>query len=162
MKYQVVLPNLSNDTRPYQDGYFWTEFVAKYKPVVRGGDLIEVWYVSQEWGTGGTASSFFVPRRLTIGKQNGSWEEGSRYEKLSADFSSWPKFEYVSVFPSHFVAGLVDLNPEVMKAAADQFYDDKATENYKYAGLPATRKEATAVVEAIRVAKNQLRLFMGR
>lgn len=146
-KYQLVVPPLSPTAS--EQTYDWKEFVSKFDPILREQNKkVEIWYAYQEWGKSGTAGSFLPGF-------------DSNPPKLSPDFKTWPKMDdMANGFPSLFVAGMVDDNPDVMEAATKQFFDEKAKENYEWAGLPSTRKAAEDAIDGMRKLQPYLHTFV--
>jgi hypothetical protein len=142
--YTFILPS-----GPASMDYLQSTFIAKYAPTIRRkGDTIEIWSCYQEWGGGGTAFSFFVPELRIISRENGRVRLNQ--QPLPSDSSLWPELEYVGPF-GKFVAGLSQLNPELMDSVNRDFNSDD-TELLRYHELPLTPEGRQQLIETVRRA----------
>lgn len=131
-------------------------FIAKEEPVVRTGEGgFEIWSQYQEWGQTGTALSFFVPEMRVVSRDPGGRPRMAR-QQLPSDPATWPNLEWESPL-GNFVAGISELNPELMVAVAESI--DGSCEELRIwfaaHGLPFGREgmsELAAEVETIRRA----------
>ena len=144
---------------PHEKSYVVKTFESKSCPVVRRKkDSIEIWSTYQEWAGQGTAFSFFVPELRYYPLE-------SRYPaiyrgELPAALETWPKLQYVSNF-CIFVAGISQLNPEIMEAALNRFEEDEFA-RFDYYKLPTDQAALGSLVEKIRQVrevKEQTRVF---
>lgn len=122
------------------------------------GGPTEVWYSYQEWGDGGTSTSFMVPARWVLNGNYGYFER----KPLPLAYESWPQLEYVSSFQSYFVAALNDLNVPLMKRVYEKLYREEDQESYGYVGLPGTREETLSLIESVRKHGGSIETFFRR
>jgi hypothetical protein len=140
------------------EGYFTKTIETKANPVLRnfGADLA-VWYVYQEWGDGGTASSFFVPGALKISLSAPDSSFASL--PMPAKAEEWPTFEgFPYTLASIVAAGLNSLNPALIREAAVRF-SAKDAEQLKEVGLPETKQGLGLLASALEADGSYLRKF---
>lgn len=154
LRTQFVLPI------PQKAEYGYFEINPKTLPVVtKNKNDYEIWFIYQEWGNGGTAGSFFVPRRIVF--------EDSQYLKFKSigiDPKIWPSFDddfHFKNFPSIYVSGVLDKDPEVMKFALDNYFKTDADSKnwYEWSGVPVTKEKAVKEIEAMSELKSTLSSF---
>ncbi|MCX6110904.1 MAG: hypothetical protein NTZ90_15020 [Proteobacteria bacterium] len=159
-KVQIVLV----DPKPSSIGniYKVMEIQAKEQPLVRDHDGgIEVWFTYQEYGNSITVDSFLVPRMIFANLRPGEVKFEKR--RLDPDFSKWPKLNYIEDdFRSYFVAGLNDLNAELMRNALAKLYrkDSKHLELYARNGFPSSFDELTKVTDAVSLLNSSVKEFL--
>lgn len=143
--YTLILPKRFIGTWTYLQ----ESFIAKYDPVTRwNADKLEIWSCYQEWGGGGTSFSFFVPELREIIFEDEHLRV--RQPPLPADLTQWPELQYVNI-TGMFVAGLSQLNPSLMEAAAARFTEEYR-EIWENHGLPVTPQEQKTLIEGVRRA----------
>jgi|GEM_PF-6800817 len=126
LKCVLILPPI-NDTNT---GYIEHEIFAKRMPIIKSENgKIEVWYIYQDWGWGGTASSIFVPQKIVIDPVSQTIEKGNVFDgilELKTEKWGFYKIHFLSLF----VAGLNDLNMELMEYSLSNLYNPKEVEWY--------------------------------
>jgi hypothetical protein len=145
---------------PKGEEYHVKEVQSKYSPNLRKSKKgIEIWTAYQEWGAGGTAGSFLVPR-LYLAKEDDSDSVVVR-ENLDSDITTWQQFkDFPFAFPSYFVAGMNEMNPDLMNNAIEKAFKDENSEWYKDVGLPENRKAAKEVATHLTSIKTYLSRFI--
>lgn len=134
---------------PGKRNYAVSTFLSKQAPVLRvTPKRIEIWSYYQEWGRGGTAVSFFVPELRHVPLNTP--DPGIERAQLPKNLSNWPRLEYWSGI-GVFVAGIAQLNPEIMESVLER--DDTDFELFRYHGLPTTNPELRTLIEQVRQAK---------
>jgi hypothetical protein len=126
---ELVLPRDPQDGGP---GYSSASFLSKDVPqIVTSSGGLEIWYYEQNWGGGGTSTSFFMPRKLRVDLEGGvSVVRGN--VRTNVDFlennpvSDWLRPGFLGLF----AAGLEDANPELMQYALDHHYSERQEELY--------------------------------
>lgn len=102
--------------------YYSETFISKFIPTIQPlSNGASVWYYQQNWGHGGTASSFLEPKKLTIDltgdfsllRKGNLLKDIKQLEKASKQPPS---------FLGLFVAGIRDVNPDLMQYALDNLY----------------------------------------
>ena len=125
LRNELIIPIIK-----HSPGFMNRTFVSKSDPIffpTEGG--AEVCYWQQNWGGGGTATSFFVPRKLLIGTH--AIRKGDVFENLEK-FEPSTDDDYLQPgFLSLFVAGLEDANPELMRYAIQNYYKGEDQEWYE-------------------------------
>ena len=110
------------------------ELLAKQEPLIRNNNgKIEIWYIYQEWGRGGTSTSIFVPQKIIIDpSKKYKYEIISKGNVLNGileiDTSEWGY--YKNHFLNLYVAGLNDLNIELMEYSLNNLYNSDETDWY--------------------------------
>ncbi len=145
--YELVVPSeLYGDAN-----YLYKRFVAKEAPhPVTQKQVTSIWYYQQNWGKGGTATSIFVPRKLDIFEteygtsiQTGNILQGiDMLYKLSPEYS----IKLAESFAGLFVAGIQDLNADLMEYAMQFYYSEEGTGF----GLPVKKQELRQLIGKIR------------
>lgn len=131
--------------------YETATFLAKEPPVVRRtGDAFEAWSLYQEWGKTGTATSFFVPQRRVV-IRDPEQGRGIRLAPLPAEPGDWPDLEWRTPV-GDFVAGVAQLNPELMEIAAEGFGEEDWAV-LKAQGLPTDPAGIAELVGQVRAAQ---------
>ena len=114
--------------------YLEYELLAKQEPIIRNNNgKIEIWYIYQEWGRGGTSTSIFVPQKIIIDpSKKYKYEIISKGNVLNGileiDTSEWGY--YKNYFLNLYVAGLNDLNIELMEYSLNNLYNSDETDWY--------------------------------
>jgi hypothetical protein len=166
-KFHVILLRSLSGSYP-KPLYAVEEFIAKTTPKFKKvGDTIEIWTVYQEWGKGGTAGSFFVPKKYKF-KVNDRYSPRIESDGVGAKIEEWPDFEKddvpVRYYPSIFAAGIRENNPELIRIAAEKYFkDDKDSLTiYEWIGVPTSKSEAKKVADALSATKGYLDTFRSR
>jgi hypothetical protein len=111
------------------------------------GDDLEVWCVRPWWGSGGTATSVFVPERRLV------MPDGRvRLAPLDPDWRTWHPSVAGTSFGAAFVAGLEQENAPLMRRAILEFLrgDPSDLEAWPRAvGLPSTREGLGELADAV-------------
>ena len=95
--------------------------VFKYYPTAEGLDF---YYYKQDWGSGGTWSSIYVPYKLSYNaNKNIIYPKNIKIEDLE-------NLEYI-YFLSVFISGFESLDKELMQYALDQYYRDDNLDWYE-------------------------------
>lgn len=135
---------------PYNTGfsyeYLSKHFISKVDPILEPSDgNLTILFFQQNWGKGGTASSIFVPHVLII--NGAAIKNGDVLSKLDL----FPNAEsYLSpTFLGLYVAGLEDLNPDLMSYALKNLYNEKDKDWYTEYGLPSDKAELEKLVNKI-------------
>ncbi len=137
--------------------YHSVTFLAKEELLlVPEEDGLEVWSQYQEWGGGGTAVSFFVPqlRRIRIDERGAAQVF---LDRLPPDYKKWPPLEYSS-FLGLYLAGVSNLNPELMESSLDLFEPDDAP-ICRIHGLPEDKKGLKRLIDGVRQSRTLLSRF---
>jgi hypothetical protein len=116
---------------PSKQGYTYSIIDAKTEPVYQETDKgISLWYYMQVWGNGGTAASFFIPRKTDIilsGNQV-QFKKGDIMKEIEFIRNCKDKNNYEIDAFSLFVAGMEDKNQALMEYAINIITED---ENYR-------------------------------
>lgn len=152
-KYDLVIPNLSTTSK---SKYLNKQFVAKRFPLIQINEkVVSLWYYEQNWGKGGTSTSIYVPRRLDVITNNlfdieirkGNILDGIEIlNNPSIDDYLMPNFLGL------FVAGIQDLNSNLMKYALEKYFNKNELSWYKGYGLPTTKKDLEELVKKVDTA----------
>ena len=129
-RYEVIFPN--ND---YQYGakYYHQSFISKEYPLIAPNEYgVELFYYQQEWGNGGTATSYFVPHNIDYSpydhvklKEVDILKKIPFLEKNVQE--EWLKPRFLGLFK----AGLDSKNLPLMHHTIENYYDPNMMEWYK-------------------------------
>lgn len=147
-KIEVVLPRSQQADDP---SYFSTSFISNDVPqVVANSGWIEIWYYEQNWGKGGTSSSFYMPRKLRV-KLEGSINVAQGNVRTNLEFlednpvNDWLRPSFLGLF----AAGLEDANPVLMQYALDHYYLESDEEWYSVHFQSGKKKYLSSLVARI-------------
>lgn len=108
-------------------------FVCKAEPIVTAASegVHDLWSSYQDWGSGGTSTSIFVPFRVRVAADGSIGRS-----PLPSDPKTWPEIPYVGSFPGVFVAAARERNADLMIYALEHLYDEDDLDWYGGYGLP--------------------------
>ncbi len=120
---ELIIPETSEHSPEYHQFTFITKVIPNLIPTEKGA---KVCFFEQNWGGGGTATSFYVPKKLEIDVTRGRADirKGDVFENL--DYFEWESGTPGSgtkTFLGPFVAGLEAKYPDLMRYAL-QYYDN--------------------------------------
>lgn len=100
--------------------------------VISKPDKVEFLYYEQNWGKGGTSTSFFVPRKLEYRVDHYSWIRKGDLNSSVQDLEAMvgPDDWLNPTFLGLFVAGIEDLNAPLMQFALDHYYSEERVDWY--------------------------------
>lgn len=121
-KAELIIP-----VEKYSISYYSYLFYSKELPIIEPlEDGISIWSFEQNWGNGGTATSFFVPSKVTVNLSNDFFEfkKGNILDdiKFIEDMKS---NEWLISFLGLYTSGIRDVNPELMQYALDNYYSEE-------------------------------------
>ncbi|HEX5485913.1 MAG TPA: hypothetical protein VFX23_07940 [Limnobacter sp.] len=128
----VIAPEL--DVASGKGTFTQFSFETKYKPyLISYDDSIDIWYARQFWGRGGTSTSIFLPKLINL-----TFDDFGMHRKagvVSAHLTELPNIEksigIEPYFPSLFVAGFQNTDPELMQYAMSCCYKHEESEKYQ-------------------------------
>ncbi len=140
---------------PYHDSihdkteYFHQSFIAKEHPTILPNDYgVELFYYQQEWGNGGTATSYFVPHNIEFSPySNIKLKEGDILKKIPFLEKNAPKDWLEPNFLGLFKAGLDSKNLPLMHHALENYYDTNIIEWYKVHYFNPTKENLLKKIE---------------
>lgn len=142
--------------------YFSKDFISKSKPVIQSAAderSATVWYLFQEWGNGGTAGSFFVPRVFALKTKSENTYAAFGDATLPTDIKSWPQFDGFTYTPASYIdAGIQAFDPNPIRAMIGKI-SDKEREHLNYVGLPSTAEDLKKLADGIEAAGPVIRQF---
>ena len=87
----------------------------------KNNNKIDIYYTFQDWGSGGTAWSQFIPRKKSYDRDK-PWLGIYNAPITIDDIENVLGQKY---FITAYMSGFYDLNPELMQHALDNYYDDE-------------------------------------
>ncbi len=133
---------------PKNDGYYSLEIDSKRKPIVKteNGNQLSIWYSYQEFGGGGTSTSYFVPRKLVIMDEENkiTIKKGNVLKGL--DEIDAEKLAHSLNFPNLFTAGILDHNPELLEFALKNYFKPEDKDWYAVHKIPTNKEEIDYVI----------------
>lgn len=145
--------------------YQTKDFVSKVKPLIvpkSSSGTAAVWYIYQEWGHGGTAGSFFVPKVFELQAYKADTSSAFGEVSLPADIKVWPVFDG---FPygtaSYIVAGIQSFDSTPIRAVMNGV-PDQDKEHLKYVGLPSTTDDLKKLADGLDAVKTTVKDFHHR
>ncbi len=149
---ELIIPRTSEHFPEYNHFTFISKVIPNLIPTENGA---KVCFFEQNWGGGGTATSFYVPKKLEIDATRGRAEitKGDVFENLDYfEYESGKPGSGTKTFLGPFVAGLEAINPDLMRHAL-QYYneDDRDWHNVHFKdGSLEGMKSLVTKVEALR------------
>lgn len=119
---ELIIPKTSEHFPEYHQFTFISKVIPNLIPTEKGA---KVCFFEQNWGGGGTATSFRVPKKFEIDVTRGRAEitKGDVFENLDYfEYESGKPGSGTKTFLGPFVAGLEAANPDLMRYAL-QYYD---------------------------------------
>ncbi len=123
---ELIIPSSSEHSPGYESHTFLAKTIPNLIPTANGA---AVCFFEQNWGRGGTAASFFVPNKLLIEKH--SIRKGNVFDNLHHfELKPGQPGSGTNSFLGLFVAGIEAVDPELMRYAIDQHYDEEDQDWY--------------------------------
>ncbi|WKE67222.1 hypothetical protein PVT67_08295 [Gallaecimonas kandeliae] len=155
---ELIIPD-EGDESSYHSKNFISKEIPLIKPLKNGFSL---WYYEQNWGHGGTATSFFVPSKIDVNLN----DEFFRFKKgdiltdiKTLENSSTSK--WAASFMGLFSAGIRDVNPALMQYALDNYYNDDQKELIAVHFGKSDKEYLHELIEKAKVTKDLVTLING-
>ncbi len=121
-KAEIIIPVERHSTT-----YYSKTITSKKLPLIESlKNGVSIWYFEQNWGKGGTATSFFVPSKITINLDDEyiKFKKGNILNGIGF-LERYNPHEWLQSFLGFYVAGIRDVNPKLMQYALDNYYNDE-------------------------------------
>lgn len=146
-----------------RENYQTKDFISKVKPLIVPNvpsGTATVWYLYQEWGQGGTAGSFFVPKVFELQAYKPNTYSAFGKASLPADIKAWPVFDDLPyVTASYIVAGIQSFDSTPIRVVMNGL-PDQDKEHLKYVGLPNTAEELKKLADGLDAVKPTVKDFL--
>ena len=157
-KAEIIIP-----VESYSTTYYSYTLISKALPLIESLDNeISIWYFEQNWGHGGTATSFFVPSKVTVSLNDdffhfkkGNILNGIEFiEKLKSN-------EWFKSFLGFYIAGIRDVNPELMQYALDNYYTEEQKDRISVHLQHGDKKYLKQLIDKVRTTQELLKETNG-
>ncbi|NVK38655.1 MAG: hypothetical protein HWE18_12080 [Gammaproteobacteria bacterium] len=155
---EVIIP-----VESYSTTYYSYTLISKEIPLIDSSDNeISIWYFEQNWGNGGTATSFFVPSKVTVNLNDdffafkkGNILSGIEFiEKIKSN-------EWLKSFLGFYIAGIRDVNPELMQYALDNYYTEGQKEWISVHLKSGGKQYLKQLIDKVRITQELLKETSG-
>jgi hypothetical protein len=157
-KVELIIPVESGLTT-----YYTKTFTSKVLPLIQPlKNGLSIWYYEQNWGRGGTATSFYVPNKIVVDLSEDvfNFKKGDILKNIEVlEKSESP--EWLRSFLGFFVAGLRDVNPELMQYALDNHYTLKQQGWIAVHFDKADKEYLQQIIHKVKVTKDLLKISDG-
>jgi hypothetical protein len=121
-KAEIIIPVVN-----YSSFYYSYSLYSKELPLIEPlKDGFSIWTFEQNWGNGGTATSFFVPSKVTVNLSDDlfPFKKGNILNGIKF-IENMKSNEWLLSFLGLYTAGIRDINPELMQYAIDNYYSEE-------------------------------------
>ena len=157
-KVELIIP-----VESYSTTYYTKTLVSKESPLIQPTQNgFSIWYYEQNWGRGGTATSFYVPSKVVVDLNDDffSFKKGDILKDVQVlEKSESPK--WLRSFLGFFVAGIRDVNPELMEYALSNLYSREQKDWIATHFDNADKKYLQEIVHKVKVTKELLKATRG-
>lgn len=157
-KVELVIP-----VESYSTTYFSKTIISKALPLIEPTQNgFSLWYYEQNWGRGGTATSFYVPSKIVVDLSDAffGFKKGNLLKDIHVlEKSSSP--EWLRSFLGFFVAGIRDVNPELMQYALCNHYSIEQADWIAFHFEKADKEYLREIIDKVRATKELLKVTDG-
>lgn len=157
-KVELIIP-----VESYSTTYFTKTLISKESPLIQlTQNGFSMWYYEQNWGRGGTATSFYVPNKVVVDLSDDffSFKKGDILKDVQVlEKSGSP--EWLRSFLGFFVAGIRDVNPELMHYALSNHYSIEQKDWIAIHFGKADKKYLQEIVNKVKVTNELLKEIKG-
>lgn len=157
-KVELIVP-----VESYEPKYYAKTFSSKDLPILEPSkDKLSILYFEQNWGRGGTSTSFYVPNKIEFNLK----DDYPRIKKgnVLTSINTLEKYnseQSMLSFLGIFIAGIRDVNPELMQYALDKYYSDDQKDWISIHFEKSDKSTFQKLIQQVRVTQNLLEQVKG-